>query len=91
MIPDLAFPESTSSTPTVDLTLKVRNFPGSNYSNTNTSSVVRSQTVPIEAWTNQAYVRLRGRSFALRVESNQTDVGWRLGTTRVDVRKDGRR
>ena len=91
VIPDLAFPESTSSTPTVDLTLKVRNFPGSNYSNTNTSSVVRSQTVPIEAWTNQAYVRLRGRSFALRVESNQTDVGWRLGTTRVDVRKDGRR
>jgi|TARA_R100000149_G_scaffold26040_2_gene10076 hypothetical protein len=91
VIPDLAFPESTSSTPTVDLTLKVRNFPGSNYSNTNTSSVVRSQTVPIEAWTDQAYVRLRGRSFALRVESNQPDVGWRLGTTRVDVRKDGRR
>jgi hypothetical protein len=36
-------------------------------------------------------VRLRGRSVALRVESDDTDVQWRLGTPRVDLQRDGRR
>jgi hypothetical protein len=37
------------------------------------------------------YVRARGRSFALRVESTALGAKWRLGSPRVDLRQDGRR
>ena len=91
LIPDITFKNSTAESPTVDFILKTRNFPGQNYSTSESSPVVRSATVPVEQFTEQAYVRLRGRSFALRVESDDLDVAWRLGSSRVDVRKDGRR
>jgi hypothetical protein len=34
---------------------------------------------------------MRGRSFALKIESDNTGVEWRLGTPRVELRPDGRR
>ena len=37
------------------------------------------------------HLRLRGRSFGLRVESTTEKVNWRLGTVRVDLRADGDR
>ena len=37
------------------------------------------------------HLRLRGRSFGLRVESTTQKVNWRLGTPRVDLRADGDR
>jgi len=58
---------------------------------TNTAVVDRSATVPVEQFTDQVHVRLRGRSFALRVESDEIGVSWRLGSPRIDVRQDGRR
>ncbi len=71
--------------------MKARNFPGGNYLQTDDETVTRSASVPIEQFTNQVNVRLRGRSMALRIESNQTGTGWRLGSPRVDLRPDGRR
>ena len=91
VIPDITFRESTNETPQVNLTLKARRFPGATYSQTDTSAVTQSASTPIELFTEKADIRLRGRSFALRLESTATGVSWRLGTTRVDLRQDGRR
>ena len=91
IIPDITFENSTADSPTSTFTVKVRNFPGGNYLNDNNASVVRSATAPVEQFTDQVHLRLRGRSFALRVESSQTATQWRLGSPRLDIRPDGRR
>jgi hypothetical protein len=91
IIPDVTFEQSTATTPSMDMVIKVRNFPGANYSNSDTAQVDKTATVPVEQFTNQVHLRLRGRSFALRAQSDTTDVKWRLGSPRLDVRTDGRR
>jgi hypothetical protein len=87
----LSFRNSSNPTPTATMTLKVRNFPGSNYSNSNSNTVAKTASVPVEQFTDQVFVRLRGRSFAFRIDTDDTGVGWRLGSPRVEVRPDGRR
>jgi len=91
LIPDLTFRNSTASAPSATMTLKVRNFPGGNYLDSDANSVAKTASVPIEQFTEQVFVRLRGRSFAFRIDSSDTGVGWRLGSPRVDIRPDGRR
>jgi len=91
LIPDLTFRNSSNPTPTATMTLKVRNFPGSNYSNSNSNTVAKTASVPVEQFTDQVFVRLRGRSFAFRIDTDDTGIGWRLGSPRVEVRPDGRR
>jgi hypothetical protein len=91
LIPDVTFNGSTAESPSVDFTLQTRNWPGAAYSSTTDSSVTRSATVPVEQFTNVVNIRLRGRSFAFKIASDETGVGWRLGTPRVDMRQDGRR
>ena len=91
LIPDMTFRDSSNPDPSATMTLKVRNFPGTNYSNSNNGAVERTSTVPVEQFTDQIFVRLRGRSFAFRIESDDTGVAWRLGSPRVEVRPDGRR
>ena len=90
IIPDLTFRNSADGS-TATLTLKTRNAPGGDYLQTDSASVTKSATVPVEQFTQDARVRLRGRSFALRVESTTTGIGWRLGSPRIDIRPDGRR
>jgi hypothetical protein len=91
IIPDVTFRNSTEGSPSVTFTMKARNFPGGNYLQEDDSTVTKTTSVPVEQFTNQAYVRLRGRSMALRVESSETGMTWRLGSPRMDVRQDGRR
>ena len=91
LIPDLTFDGSTAGAPSANFTLKTRRFPGATYDQTTTEAVTRSATVPVEQFTTEKDIRLRGRSFALRVESTASGVRWRLGVPRVDVRPDGRR
>ena len=91
LIPDVTFDGSSSPTPSVSMTLETRPFPGSDYTGTKSNDVTRSATVPVEQFTEQVFVRLRGRSFAFKVNSSDTGVDWRLGTPRVDLRPDGRR
>jgi len=91
LIPDVTFNGSSGPSPSVDFTLETRNWPGADYTSTNTSAVTRSATVPVEQFTNEVNIRLRGRSFAFKIASDETGVGWRLGTPRVDMRPDGRR
>lgn len=91
LIPDVTFNGSTLSAPTVDFTIKTRNFPGGNYVQSTASAVTRSAKVPVEQFTDQVHLRLRGRSFAMRVESDDLETKWRLGAPRLDIRQDGRR
>lgn len=92
LIPDLTFSGSTSlSSPQATFTLKARNFPGSNFNNTSSGDAIRTSVSPVEEYTNQLDLRVRGRSFALRVESDALGSKWALGSPRVDLRQDGRR
>jgi len=83
MIPDLDFRNSSADDPSVDITTRVRNFNSGNYLRTTTSTV--------DGDTEQVHLRLRGRQFSMRVESDGEGVGWRLGSMRYDLRPDGRR
>ena len=88
IIPDVRF-LSNSSGGQVNMVLKTRNFPGEDLS-TNSTSVISSST-------KQNHVRARARQAVVRLESDDdnvpanTETGWRLGATRLDIRPDGRR
>jgi len=91
LIPDLTFRNSTAQTPIANFTVKARNFPGGAYLQDNSKAVEKTASVPVEQFTQDAHIRLRGRSIAIKVDSDSTGTGWRLGSPRIDVRSDGRR
>jgi hypothetical protein len=91
VIPDITFDGSTSVNPAVSFTMKAKNFPGSNFNETTEGTTQRSSTSPIEQYTEKLDYRLRGRSFALRIDSTSLGTKYKLGTPRVDIRQDGRR
>jgi len=92
IIPDLTFDGSTNlSTPQATFTIKSRNNPGADFSNTTSGIATRTQSTPVETFTEQLNVRSRGRSFALRLESSSLGSKWKLGSPRLDIRADGRR
>lgn len=83
MLPDVGFRDSTAETPNVDITTEIQNSVGGSYSKSTISN--------IESSTEQVHLRLRGRQFSVRVESDDLGVAWRLGSLRYDLRTDGRR
>ena len=91
MLPDITFNGSSNPTPSVSFTLKAKNSAGGNFLQTESKDTSRSTTTPIEQFTGKIDYRLRGRSFAIKVESTGTGVKYKLGTPRVDMRPDGRR
>ena len=92
VIPDLTFNGSTNlSSPQATFTVKARNFPGATFDNTASGDAIRTASSPVETFTNQLHLRARGRSFALRVESDALGAKWKLGSPRIDLRPDGRR
>jgi hypothetical protein len=94
LIPDITFRNSTNSSPSALFTLQTRAGPGSAYTQNDPSTVtqtVAESTTTVEQFTDLVHVRLRGRSFALKVSSTDLAAGWRLGSPRVDIRPDGRR
>ena len=92
VIPDLTFDGSTNlASPQATFTVKARNNPGADFTNTQAGTSTRTQSTPVETYTEQLDLRVRGRSFALRVESNALGSKWKLGSPRVDIRQDGRR
>tara|TARA_R100000149_G_scaffold42476_2_gene16577 strand:- start:400 stop:2538 length:2139 start_codon:yes stop_codon:yes gene_type:complete len=92
VIPDLSFNGSTNlSSPQATFTVKARNFPGADFSDTPSGDTIRTASSPVETFTNQLFLRARGRSFALRVESSALGAKWKLGSPRIDIRPDGRR
>ena len=103
VIPDVNFTDSdtvnsvtgAALTPEVDITVGVRKFPGALPStsdvsgNSNTKPVVTSAT--IDQYTNQVFLRARGRQMNFKIESDGIGVQWQLGYPRVDGREDGKR
>ncbi len=90
VIPDVTFRDSTG-TPAGTLTIKAKDWPGGGYiANEEANGVTQSASVPVEKYTREQYIRIRGRAMAMRFESDQYNTGWRLGIPRVNVRPDGR-
>tara|TARA_R110002020_G_scaffold15019_1_gene53026 strand:+ start:258 stop:2558 length:2301 start_codon:yes stop_codon:yes gene_type:complete len=91
IIPDLTFNGSSVTSPAATFTIKARNYPGAGYDQSDVETATRTATTPVEEFTNELYVRIRGRSVALRVGSTEVGVQWRLGVPRLNIRPDGRR
>lgn len=98
MLPDLTFRGSASSpTPQVTMTLIPLANSGSGYNipqsegGSSNATVQRIATVPVEEFTGQVFIRVRGRQLVFKIESNQLGTAWQLGAPRIDIRADGRR
>jgi hypothetical protein len=74
----------------VTLTIRPRNFPGSQYQGdpSDTQNVIETST---DIFTNEVFIRARARQMALKISSDTIGVQWQLGSPRLDVRPDGRR
>ena len=97
VLPDVTFEGSTVANPAAVMTLSPMENSGSGYNNplsvggNSASTVTRTATAPIEQFTGQVFVRLRGRQMAFKMESTELGVAWKLGIPRLDMRPDGRR
>jgi hypothetical protein len=99
IIPDVTFDGSTVNSPSLDFTVRPRQFPGTNYGNsrfTNCDPAHKTIQVPTVHTTyssllSKCLFAYRGRQMAFRVESNDLGVAWQLGVPRIDTRPDGRR
>ena len=97
LVPDVNFDGSTADSPVVSFTLNPLGSSGSGYHATtseggsNTGTVTRSATSPVEKYTSQIYTRVRGRQLSMKVQSTGVGTTWQVGTPRIDLRPDGRR
>jgi hypothetical protein len=98
ILPDLTFRGSTGEeTPQVTMTLIPLQNSGSGYTNppsvggSDNATISRIATAPVEEFTGQVYVRVRGRQLVFKVQGNQLGQQWQLGAPRIDIRPDGRR
>jgi hypothetical protein len=91
IIPDVNFEGSTAAAPTVYMTVKPRNFPGSQYKPEPDEPVISTASIPVELYTEQVFLRARARQIGFKFLSTDLGVQWQLGSPRVDGRPDGRR
>jgi hypothetical protein len=97
ILPDITFRGSTVANPSGTLTLIPMQNSGSGYNNptsvagSDNASITRTSTVPIEQFTGQIYVRVRGRQMILQFENEQLGAAWQLGSPRIDIKLDGGR
>jgi hypothetical protein len=97
LIPDVTFDGSTSAAPSVNFTVRPRQNPGANYGDSDNPAVTSAQSYAsttaynVQQFTQQIFVRIRGRQMAFKLESNTLGTQWQLGAPRIDVRADGRR
>lgn len=98
ILPDLTFRASTGSlTPQVTMTLIPLQNSGAGYNNPQSeggqsyATISRITTAPVEEFTGQVFVRVRGRQMVFKIQGNQLGLQWQLGAPRIDIRADGRR
>jgi len=100
ILPDITFRGSTpenGTQPTVTMTLIPLQNSGSGYNSPASvggidyAAVTRATQVPVETFTGQVFVRVRGRQLVFKVEGNQLGLQWQLGAPRIDIKADGRR
>jgi hypothetical protein len=90
-IPDLTFRSSTATSPVVTFIMEAQQQPGGPYSGEQSKNVTKTGSYPVDQFTEKLYTRIRCRSLIFRVESDQTGVGWRIGTPRIMASTDGLR
>ena len=91
IIPDVEFDGSnmiTNPTPSVLITMKPRNFPGSAYATSPAKNVIETS---VNVYTNQIFLRARARQMGFKISSSDIGVQWQLGSPRLDGRPDGKR
>jgi hypothetical protein len=104
VIPDVNFTSSDTTNPVtgapivpeVLMTVGVRNFPGAassiiNAEGETTAKDVVTSTATIDQYTNQVFIRARGRQMNFKISSDNVGTQWQLGMPRVDARPDGLR
>jgi len=97
VLPDVKFDGSDAQNPSVTMTLLPLQNSGSGYNvppsvgGADSGAIVRSATVPVEQFTGQINVRVRGRQMAFKVQSDSLGTHWQLGAPRIDIRSDGRK
>ena len=100
ILPDITFRNSTTASdvnPQVTMTLIPLQNSGSGYTNPASvggidyGTVNRITQVPVEEFTGQVFIRVRGRQLVFKVEGDQLGLQWQLGAPRIDIRADGRR
>ena len=104
VIPDVNFASSETTNPVtgapiipeVLMTVGVRNFPGAassiiNAEGETTAKDVITSTATIDQYTNQVFIRARGRQMNFKISSDNVGTQWQLGMPRVDARPDGLR
>ena len=97
LLPDVTFEGSDVTSPEVTFELNALQNSGSGYNSpaslggSNSADVVRTASVPVEKFTGQVFIRVRGREMAIKISSNGLGTQWQLGTPRIDIRPDGRR
>lgn len=106
MVPDVTFNGSntagtTSTNPQVRFTLTPRQNPGA----PNTTSPMPAdptvtsdqsysgpqKTYLVQDFTEIVYTRVRGRQMSFKISCNEVGTQWQLGTSKIDIRADGRR
>jgi hypothetical protein len=88
IIPDVKYTGSTAQTPEVYITLVPRRFPGSPPQAEPNLRVIETSA---DIYTNEVFIRARGRSMSFEIGSNTLGVNWQLGSPRLDARVDGKR
>jgi len=97
VLPDISFRGSTAAAPSVSMTLLPLQNSGSGYNvpqsvaGSSSGAVVRGATVPVQEFTGQINIRVRGRQMSFKVSSVDAGVQWQLGSPRIDIRADGRK
>jgi hypothetical protein len=104
VIPDVDFTASetidpvTGATlvPAVNMAVAVTKFPGAASQTTNVAGTtltrnVTTATGSIDQYTNQVFIRARGRQMNFKISSDTLGTQWQLGDTRVDAQPDGKR
>ena len=98
VLPDMTFRDSDGAlTPQATMTLIPMQNSGSGANNprstagTSNATIQRIATAPIEEFTGQVYIRVRGRQLIFQMESNRLGTQWQLGAPRIDIKTDGRR
>ena len=97
VIPDVSFDGSTATNPVTTMTLYALASSGSGYNSpaseggSSNATITRTASSPVEVFTDLINIRVRGRQLAMKFESSAAGVTWQLGTSRLDIRPDGRR
>ena len=97
ILPDFTFYGSTAANPQVTMSFYPMLNSGSGYStpqsvgNISTGSITETAKYPIEQFTGQVNIRVRGRQIYFTIASSQLNLAWQSGIHRFDWKPDGLR